>query len=304
VRRTTSEPLHAQDLAAFVAAVEAASMHGAADALALTQSAVSKRVQALERRLGLVLIERGRFGVRPSEAGRTLYAPAKRALHELGEAERAVLAHREAHPRRLRLSASHTVGEFLLPGWLAAFAQTSTRARTQVEIANSPHVVEAVQEGEAEIGFVEHDDPLEGLQELVLHHDELVVVVAGDHRWAGRASVRVEELADEAFLTRETGSGTRSVALARLARHGLELDPTLETASTQSLKRAVLSGGFTLLSDLTVKAEQQLSTLHALSVEGVELRRRLRAIRRPSARDDEAGRFWAWLSSSAGQALR
>lgn len=282
-------------------------MHGAADALALTQSAVSKRVQALERRLGLVLVERGRFGVRPTEAGKTLYAPAKRALHELAEAERAVIAHREAYLPSLRLAASHTVGDFLLPGWLAEFAQVSKSVRTQVEIANSPHVVEAVHEGETEIGFVEHDDPIEGLQELVLHHDELIVVVARDHRWAGRASIDVDDLKDEAFLTREAGSGTRSVALARLARHGVELEPTLETASTQSLKRAVLSGGFTLLSNLTIKAEQQLSTLHALSVEGVELRRSLRAIRQPSDRQDEAGRFWAWLNSfcsSAGQALR
>jgi len=67
-----ANPLSAGGLVAFVAAVEASSVHGAADALDLTQSAVTKRLQALERRGGVVLFGRGRFGVRPTPAGRLL----------------------------------------------------------------------------------------------------------------------------------------------------------------------------------------------------------------------------------------
>src|SRR3979409_2730379 len=80
---SVANPMAGSELAAFVAAVEAGSVHGAADALQLTQSAVTKRIQALERRVGGRLFERGRFGVRPTELGRTVYPAAKRALEAL-----------------------------------------------------------------------------------------------------------------------------------------------------------------------------------------------------------------------------
>jgi DNA-binding transcriptional LysR family regulator len=72
-----SEPLSARDVATFAAAVETGSIQAAADALALTQSAATKRIQRLERRLGVTLLDRGRYGVRPTDAGRSLYPDAK-----------------------------------------------------------------------------------------------------------------------------------------------------------------------------------------------------------------------------------
>src|ERR1700739_513957 len=78
-------PISSTDLTAFVVAVEAGSVQGAADALELTQSAVTKRIHSLERRLGDDLLERGRFGVRPTALGQTLYPQAKRALASLQE---------------------------------------------------------------------------------------------------------------------------------------------------------------------------------------------------------------------------
>ncbi|MGH2946665.1 MAG: LysR family transcriptional regulator, partial [Solirubrobacteraceae bacterium] len=77
MQRTESEPLSGRDLLAFVLAVETGSVHGAADALGLTQSAVTKRIQALERRTGATLLRRGRLGAATTEAGRALYPEAK-----------------------------------------------------------------------------------------------------------------------------------------------------------------------------------------------------------------------------------
>lgn len=290
-----SDPLPAHDLAAFVAAVELASIHEAANALSLTQSGVTKRVQALERRLGVVLLERGRFGVRPTAAGRALHRPARRALRALSEAERAALEQMEDEDGRLPIAASHTIGEFLLPRWLAQFTSAPGPVHPQVEIVHSPGVVALVRAGRAQVGFVEHDEPVEELSALTLWRDELVVVVAPDHPWAGGEAVEVEALATEPYLTREEGSGTRSVAQRRLALSGVTLRPTYEAASTQSLKRAVLSGGFTLISRLTVGQEQQLGALRVLPVEGVDLGRELRAIRDPETTEGAGARFWRWL---------
>jgi DNA-binding transcriptional LysR family regulator len=289
--------LDPDELAAFVAAVETGTVSGAADALELTQSAASKRLAGLERRVGTALLERGRFGVRATDAGRLLYPEAKQALTALAHAAGVVTAG-AAHAPTLRLAASHTVGGYLLPGWLAAFrAAASAPPRAHVEVLNSVGVLARVREGQVDIGFIESLDPVDGLEPLTIAHDQIVAVVAADHPWARHRRVPVSALRIEPYLTRERGSGTRAVAAAALARAGsTELEPAMEAASTQSLKRAVLDGGFTLISRLAIETEVTAGTLRALEVHGVDLVRPLRAVRRrrPAARGD-AKRFWKHL---------
>lgn len=286
------------DLAAFVAAVESGTVGGAAEALQLTQSAASKRLAKLERQLGTSLLERGRFGIRATDAGQLLYPEAKQTLAALSRAAGVVAAH-AAHAPTLRLAASHTISGYLLPSWLAGFRATSAPApRAHVEIVNSHGVLAAVRNGKVDAGFIESLDQVDGLESLTVQHDEIVAVVAADHPWSRHRAVPLDALATQPYLTREHGSGTRAVAAAALARAGgLALEPTLETASTQSLKRAVLDEGFTLISRLAVEAEIQAGTLHALRVTGVDLTRPLRAVRRrrPALRAD-AKRFWTYLT--------
>jgi DNA-binding transcriptional LysR family regulator len=291
-----ANPLSGSELAAFVAAVECASVHGAAEALRLSASAVTKRIQALERRLDTQLFERGRFGLRQTEAARLLYPEARQALAALQLAEQSVI---ESGPNRasiLTLAASHTVGGFLLPGWLAAFRALGAPVRAKVEIVNSTGVIATVRDRQTEIGFVEGLDSLEGLAALDLYRDHIVVVVARGHRWAGRRTLAGTDLVGEPYLTREAGSGTRAVAAAGLARIGVELTPSLEAASTQSIKRALNAGGFALLSELAVETERHAGALDTLTVRGLELARDLRAIRDPRRRLPAASqRFWDWL---------
>lgn len=291
--------LDPEELAAFVAAVESGTVGAAAEALELTQSAASKRLQGLERRIGGPLLERGRFGVRATDAGRLLYPEAKQALAALSHAADVARTHAAQAPS-LRLAASHTIGGFLLPGWLSGFrGGPSTALRAQVEIVNSHGVLARVRDGHVDIGFIESLDDADGLDELRIAQDEIVAVVAAGHPWARRREVRAHQLREVPYLTREPGSGTRAVAAAALARAGLgELEPTLEAASTQSLKRAVLDGGFTLISRLAVEAEVQAGSLCARHVAGLDLHRPLRAVRRRRpAPGADAGRFWDYLSA-------
>lgn len=290
-----AEPLSGRELAAFVAAVETASMHGAGDALDLTQSAVSKRVQALERRTGVKLLERGRLGVRATEAGRRLYPEAKRALVALEQAHAAAAGALAEARATLRLAASHTIGEFLLPGWLPGFASSSP-LQFHVDVTNSTSVLAEVREGDVAIGFVEGLDPLEGLEWRVIAHDELVAVVAPGHRWARRTRVEARELLAEPYLARERDSGTRAVAAAALAERGVQLQPSLETPSIQGLKRAVEAGGFTLMSTLSVQREVESGGLCTLRVRGADLFRALKAVRRAGEPLHEpARRVWHQL---------
>jgi DNA-binding transcriptional LysR family regulator len=199
----------------------------------------------------------------------------------------------------LRLSASHTIGEFLLPGWLADFRRERPGVHPQLEIVNSQGVIDAIRENRSEIGFIEGPGSPEGLQTLTVARDEIVVVVAAEHPWARRRAVTVRDLLTEpSYLTREAASGTRAVATAALSRAGIELTPALQAASAQSLKRALAGGGFTLISGLTIEAEERAGVLVGLPLRGVDLQRELRAIRRRRPALSTAARaFWRWLAT-------
>ena len=289
-----TDPLSSADLVAFVAAFEASSIHGAADALGLTASAVTKRVQSLERRTHATLFDRGRHGLRPTAAGQLLYPPAKEALAAL-QAARDSVAPTRAHGA-LALAASHTIGEYLLPGWIAAFRTVDPLVRARIDVVNSPGVLQAVHERRAAIGFVEGRDALDGLDAVTVQRDEIVAVVARGHRWERRRAITAKELLTEPWLAREAGSGTRAVAAAALADVGVELTPMLEVASTESVKRALRTGGFALLSQLAVAAETRAKTLHQMPVKDLDLARELRAVRLANApAPRHVAAFWAWL---------
>jgi DNA-binding transcriptional LysR family regulator len=290
------DPLSGRELAAFVAAVDTHTLHAAADALALTQSAVTKRVAALERRVGHPLLERGRSGVRPTAAGRALYPEARAALAALERARRAVTD--TGAGTALAVAASHTVAGYLLPRWIAGFRAERGALRLAVDVVNSPGVLAAVRDERAALGFVEGIDPLDGLESQMLMTDELVCVVRPGHRFARRDAIRPPELLDEAWIAREPASGTRAVAERALRERGIALVPAFEAASTEGLKRAVLDGGFALLSRLAVDEEVANGSLVAVPVRDLDLRRELRVVRL-EARPGPASAFWDWLREHA-----
>jgi DNA-binding transcriptional LysR family regulator len=287
--------LSGRELAAFVTAVETGSVQGAADALALTQSAATKRLQALERRVGHPLLERTVQGVRVTEAGALLYPLAREGLAALLRAEAALTATSRHEP--LVIHTSRTIGEMLLPQWLAAFRASSPDLRVSVAITNSDEVVHAVRDRTAAVGFIEGPSgSMEGLVELILAHDKLSVVVSSDHPWARRRAIPLKALQRQPYLAREAGSGTREVSDAALATKGVVLTPALEVSSSEGLKRAVLAGGFSLLSERAVESEVAAGALRAIPLSGVELRRTLRAVRRSRpALQGPARALWLWL---------
>jgi len=293
------EPLSGRELAAFVSAVECRSLSQAAADLNLTQSALTKRIQALERRLGGALLERGRFGVRPTALGLALYPAAKQALAALDNAWRAAAEFRSKPTQTVRLVASLTTGELLAPPLLARFREHAPEAVIQLEVANSRVVLERLHSGSHEIGFFEGVSSLAGLRRLVVAEDELVVAVAASHPWARRRRLAARELTKERYLTRERASGTRAVVDERLAAVGVHLQPAAEIASLQGLKRALLEGGgFTLISDLAIAEEVREGVLAAVRVADVDLHRRLYALARQRPALPPAARaFWRFLEA-------
>ena len=248
----------------------------------VSQPAASARMRLLEGQLGLALIERSPRGSKLTPAGALVAGWAQAVVDAAESLDAGLMALRRERDSRLRIAASMTVAEYLLPAWLTALRTVDPGAIVALSAVNSADVAQAVLADAAEIGFVEGPGIPDGLHAEPVGRDTLTLVVAPAHRWARRRSgIPAAELARTALVSREAGSGTRGYLEEALrTQAGLErVRPAAELSSTTAIKAAVAAGaGPAVLSSLAVAAELAAGTLRAVPVTGVDLTRTLRAV--------------------------
>ena len=281
-----SEPLSPRvpDLAALdvlVTVARVGSLGKAASVHGLSQQAVSARVRTAERLLGVQVFDRSSTGVTLTAAGELLLAWVEEVLDAASHLAVGAAELRGERDTHLTVAASMTVAEYLVPQWTVTMRMEHPEVATAVRLGNSSEVVELVRLGAVELGFVESPEIPAGLQSQVVDHDDLVVIVPPDHRWAGRR-VTMDELAATPLIQREAGSGTRTTLERALPDAVAAL---LELSSTTAVKAAVLaSSAPAVISSLGVAGELADGRLVAVTVSGLRLRRPLRAIWRDGVR--------------------
>lgn len=264
----------------FVSVVHLGSLSAAAASHGISQPSASARIRQLERQVGVELLTRGPNGSTPTPNGRLVAEWAQRVLDPLAELVRSVAVLR-AGDTSVRIAASYTIAEHLLPRWLGALRRTQPDIEVDLEVVNSAAVLQAVRSGDVELGFVEGAGAVRGLQTKTVAHDDLVVVVEPGHGWSRRRRpLTPSVLASTALVTREQGSGTRDALESALAERGhLLADPSLELASTSAVRAAAESGaGPAVLSRLAVADALVGGRLVEVPVEGLALDRELRAV--------------------------
>ncbi|PWJ54311.1 DNA-binding transcriptional regulator, LysR family [Quadrisphaera granulorum] len=268
----------------------AAAEHG------ISQPAVSARIRTVEHLVGVPLVTRGPRGSTLTAAGKLVAGWAEQVLAAAAVLDAGASSLREEGRTRLRVAASMTVAEHLLPGWLVALAQRRPETQVSLRAMNSEEVTAAVLAGGADLGFVEGPAVPSGLDSREVARDRLVVVVHPGHPWARRGSpVTAEELARTRLVQREPASGTRSAYEAAL-RAALESSagtsdaadgttdnapapPLLELSTSSAIRSAVASGaGPAVLSEHAVRDDLAAGRLTAVAVTGLDLTRALRAV--------------------------
>ncbi|GHG67605.1 LysR family transcriptional regulator [Streptomyces griseocarneus] len=264
----------------LLAVARLGSLGRAARELGITQPAASGRLRAMERQLGVALVERSPRGSRLTDAGVLVTDWARRIVEAAEAFDAGAQALRGRRDARLRVAASMTIAEYLLPGWLVALRTQRPDTAVSLLAGNSAAVAGRLLAGEADLGFVEGLDVPPGLDGTVIGHDRLVVVTAPGHPWARRgAPLPPAELAATPLILRERGSGTRQVLDAALAACDGPAPPLLELASTTAAKAAAVSGaGPSVLSELAIDEELAARRLVEIPVAGLPLRRALRAV--------------------------
>jgi DNA-binding transcriptional LysR family regulator len=255
---------------AFLAVGTFGGFRRAADALRVTQPAVSARIKALETSLGVRLFDRGPRGLAPSAAGRAFRPHAERLLHAAALARQAVHDLRPASAGAIQIAAALSICTYLLPDVLKRFQATHPRVMITVRSGHSKEVLEMVLRGEAELGLARSlHHP--GVETVSLRDDPLILVGrAAD--WPPRTRrVTLEAVAERPLILFDRGSSDWTLSHGLFRRAGLVPTVALEVETIETAKRMVERGiGIAFLPHLAVAREIRRRTLVALDVVDAE----------------------------------
>ena len=252
-------------LQVFHAVARHLSFTKAAEALFMTQPAVTFQVRQLEEQFNTRLFDRAQGRITLTPAGMVAFQYAERILALSGELDARLkeLSGHETGP--LLIGASTTIAEYLLPGIVGEFRRLHPGIVPRLFVANSEQVQERVAERSLDLGFIEGDSHLPTLASEICCEDELQVMCAPAHPLARLKVVEPRALAEPGYITRETGSGTREVVDHYLRKQGVAIDAlqvVMEASSPEALKGLAATGvGFTIMSRATVAKDGRLGEL-------------------------------------------
>jgi LysR family transcriptional regulator, low CO2-responsive transcriptional regulator len=278
-------------LQTFLAVARTGSVRAAAAQLVVTEPAVSAAVSALQRELGFGLVTRQGRGIVLTPAGETL---ARYAAELIGLRDQALRELRGA--RTLRLAAVTTAGEYIVPPLLKAFRASHPDVEVSLEVGNRSTVYERLLRRDVDLAIGGQPPRGSGMEGSPFLDYRLAVVSA--------AHAQVDDPADETWLLREPGSGTRTTVETFLADQGIVPRSTMTLGSNGAIKQAVAVGlGITLLSTHAAGAELAAGTLRRVRVPGAPLRRSWYVLRRTTGTQlPEAAAFGSFCRSSEARA--
>ena len=263
-------------LETFVAVYDERSFTHAAERLGVSQPTVSTNVRSLEQELGGRLFDRVGREVRPTRVGELLHRHALRVLEQVQAMEGDLDRYLHGLHGRLEVGASTIPGEYWLPRLVEAFHRLHPEIALTVRIHDTAAVLARVRDGRLEAGIVGARLSDGDLRFDRLIDDRLIPVAPADraeHETAAGRTVELDDLLAMPFVSREPGSGTRSLFERRLARAGKSPDDlrvVAELGSTTAVKEAVKAGlGFTVLSERAVRADLAAGLLEELVVPGL-----------------------------------
>ena len=268
-----------RQLAAFCAVVERRSFSQAAERLGVTQPAVSLQVRALEKRLGVQLLDRSGRRVEPTEAGWRLYRGAQKLLALEEQIESDVVATVEGELRgTLVLGASTGPAAVAIPVALAEFQRQNSDVRVFLTVSDTHSVVERVAARELELGIVGAARRHRGVRFEPFFSDQVILACPPGHPFAGR-TITLDELRGDTLILMQDGAGVRQVVEDALRRQGLklrDLDVKLELGLQESVRRAVEAGyGVTFISRTAVEADLAAGRLSEAGVAGLDVTREI-----------------------------
>lgn len=276
----TLKPATLRQLRALATVLRAGTMSAAAEILHVTPPAITLQLQQLQQMVGLPLVER--------REGRNIATEAGQALVNAIEQIEALIDGCDAVLAGLRGATQGTVAvgvvstaKYFAPQALGAFRDRHPEIVLKLTVGNRSDIVAGLDHCDIDVAIMGRPPKEQDVQADVIGDHPHLIIVPPDHRLAGRRRVTPEQLAQETFLVREMGSGTRSLMERFFAQTGIDPPIGMEIGSNETIKQAVIARlGIAFISGHTVQAELADGRIRALDVKGLPIMRQWHVVHR------------------------
>lgn len=255
----------------------AGTIRGAANDLGVTPPAVTQQLDLLERSAGLALFERSRRGLRLTDAGQHMLAVHTKVETALSDGSATFRELKGLGRGRLVIGAISTA-KYLAPRLIVAFAKSHPRLEVQLKIGNREEIIAALDQ--LDIAIMGTPPASQEVERMVIGAHPHIIIGPLDHPLARQKRITYAQLATDAFLVREMGSGTRMLMERTFAKINFTPRSMTEFGSNETIKQAVMAGlGIAFISAHTVAAEVSAGWLSVLPVDGLPVVREWYAVR-------------------------
>ncbi len=261
-----------RQLEVFLAVARTQNISRAAEALSMSQSAVSGSLADLEHHFDVKLFDRIGKRIQLNEFGKALRPKAQSLIEQAQDLENSLRNHSDIG--RLQLGATLTIGNYLAVELMAKFMREQPGAQITLEVANTADIIHKVANFELDVALIEGETPHPDLEISAWHEDELCVFCAPTHPLAQKKRLMDDDLLGATWILRESGSGTRQTF--NRAMYGIlsDLNVMLELQHTEAIKRAVSAGlGLGCISRVALQESFDRGSLVPLEVPGRDFRR-------------------------------
>lgn len=285
-----------RQLQIFSVAATHLSFARAAEKLHLTHAAISLQIKQLEDVFGSALFDRIGKRVFLTEAGEILLDHARQILQSLKDAEESLMALKGLKGGRVAIAVTSTA-EYFAPGLLAEFRKVQADVRVRLLVNNREEVSRLLMSNEVDLAIMGRPPADMEAQAVGFAPHPLVIIASAGHPLAGRSRLSFADIANEAMIVRESGSGTRSAMEEFFQEHAIKPRIDMEMGSNEAIKQAVVAGlGISFISEHTLGLEFSTGRLVVLKVERTPVMRRWFLVRHRSKRLTPAlGAFWDFV---------
>ena len=268
----------------FMRVVQEKSFSKAASRVFRTQPAVSIAVRRLEEEIGLPLLERNQKVPMLTEAGKIVYDYAQRILGLRDEVSQAITELQSLKSGRVRIGANESTSLYLLPELILTYRQQHPDVKVEIVRRPSNRLTRELLERNIDFAVMAFEPVDRELEAFPVLRDELVLIMNPKHSLAGRSSVKIKELGNEAFVAHNVNSGSRFKVIEAFAMQHTPLNITLELDTIETIKRFVQKRiGLAFVPRMCVREELERGVLVSVPVRGLTHNRTLWAAHRRGA---------------------
>jgi DNA-binding transcriptional LysR family regulator len=248
----------------------------------MSQPSVSLHIKNLEKEFQTKLFQRSPKYLKITPSGEILYDRAKQMITIYEQTRQEILEQQNTIKGDLKIAASFTIGEYILPPLLLDLQNQYPELNLQVTIANTEEVVQSTRSHHVDIGLIEGQTNERELIVTPFLEDELFIVTSNQHPLVQKEETTIADLQNQQWIMRENGSGTREYFNHVVRSNGLKVKSLLTISSNQGIKETLINGlGISILSGSVVERDVKQNNLSIIKVKNQEFKRTLSYVLSP-----------------------